>query len=209
MLDIDGPEGAKSLVALQDEHGKLPDTVVSATGSGGYHLFYRAPPGQPVPNSASKLGPKLDVRGDGGYVIAPPSVHPNATPYAFLPGCEPWSMQVAPAPDWLLDLVVARPVVCVTQPIILPATDSQRDAYVTGALRRAVEHIARAPEGCRNNTLNTEAISLTRFILAGALSVVELSATLTTAALAVGLGLRETKLTIASALRAGLAGQGG
>ena len=54
-----------------------------ATGSGGWHLWF-AHPGRPVPNSAGRLGPGIDVRGDGGYVIAPPSVHASGARYRWV-----------------------------------------------------------------------------------------------------------------------------
>ncbi len=73
VIDLDvknGVDGVDSLKAL----GPVPQTLTVRTGSGGLHLYYKHPGGT-VSNSARKLGPGIDVRGDGGYVIAPPSVH--------------------------------------------------------------------------------------------------------------------------------------
>ena len=84
-LDIDvggGKLGEDSLQELIDAYGPLPDTVEALTPSGGRHLYFRHPrDGRRIPNSASKLGKHLDVRGDGGYVIVPPSVLPDGRSY--------------------------------------------------------------------------------------------------------------------------------
>lgn len=69
-LDVDNPA---SLDALEAEHGKLPATRTHATGSGGIHYLYRYPLGEHIGNSAGRLGDGLDVRGEGGYIIVPPS----------------------------------------------------------------------------------------------------------------------------------------
>lgn len=59
------------------------NTPTSLTGGGGLHLFYKAPDGVIVKNSAGKLGNGVDVRGHGGYVVAPPSIHPNGNEYKW------------------------------------------------------------------------------------------------------------------------------
>ena len=104
VLDVDGDTGKDTLKRLEAEHGELPHTYTVATGSGGLHYYWRWVPGLDVRNDASKrLGPCLDVRGDGGQVVAPPTTHPNGTPYRWTHGDEP-----VDAPGWLLDLL--RPV---------------------------------------------------------------------------------------------------
>ena len=115
VLDIDndpntGKDGDASLEALIRAHGPLPATVEAMTPRGGRHLYFRHPgPAWEVPSSASKLGPNLDVRGDGGYVIAPPSALPDGRFYAWEGSSDPTDgMRAAAAPDWLLALV-ARP----------------------------------------------------------------------------------------------------
>jgi len=102
VLDVDGEEGEASLRALEAEHGALPATAESLTGGGGRHLFFKWPQSGVVKNSAGKLGACLDVRGEGGYVVMPPSVHPSGRKYV-------WSVdsgdQIVPAPAWLLHLI--------------------------------------------------------------------------------------------------------
>ena len=97
VLDVDGTDAEHELRKLEAEHGPLPTTVESITGR-GRHLFFEWPD-TPVRNSAGKVGPGLDIRGEGGYVLAPPSIHPSGRAYT-------WSVDsannLAPAPAWLL-----------------------------------------------------------------------------------------------------------
>jgi hypothetical protein len=97
-VDIDGLDAEAELRKLESEHGALPPTVEALTGK-GRHLYFRMPDCD-VRNSASKLAPGIDVRGSGGYVLAPPSVHPSGRLYS-------WSVDssnsFAAAPQWLLD----------------------------------------------------------------------------------------------------------
>lgn len=98
VLDID-EHGFTSLDALEEEHGPFPETLTVRTGGGGMHLYLKYPPGEAreVRNSAGRVGVGLDVRGEGGYVVAPPS-RTDKGPYALLDrlaGAEP--------PEWLLE----------------------------------------------------------------------------------------------------------
>jgi hypothetical protein len=100
-LDVDlRHDGDKTLSALIQQHGPLPDTIVSLTGGGGRHLLFRHVTG--VGNSASRLGAGLDVRGDGGYIVAPPSTHENGRIYAWDVNYAPDETAIAAAPAWLL-----------------------------------------------------------------------------------------------------------
>lgn len=76
VLDIDGPEGWAPFESLD-----LPQTRLVSTGrgEGGAHFYYRIPPGTRTPTAS--LAPKLDLRGAGAYVIAPPSIHPSGATY--------------------------------------------------------------------------------------------------------------------------------
>lgn len=105
----DGKQGAESWDALVYQHALAP-TVQSITGSGGWHFLFRAPPGVRIPNSTSKLGPGLDVRGDGGYIVAEPSIHPNGRNYTWESEGDPLEgAQLADAPQSLLDLLASAP----------------------------------------------------------------------------------------------------
>jgi hypothetical protein len=115
VLDLDERDdysGSDTLHALEEEHGALPDTVTSLTGSGSTHRFFKVPDGRACPRNdqSGKLGPGLDVRGDGGQVVVAPSVHPNGTPYAWEDGHGPGRIPMAEAPAWLLNLLEPEPV---------------------------------------------------------------------------------------------------
>jgi Bifunctional DNA primase/polymerase, N-terminal/Primase C terminal 1 (PriCT-1) len=99
VLDVDGDDGMDTLRGLESQHGPLPRTASVVTPRGGAH-YYFAHPGHEIPNSAGRLGPALDVRGDGGYVVAPPSTGPNGRRY------EPDERaRLAPMPPWLTGLL--------------------------------------------------------------------------------------------------------
>ena len=105
VLDIDGKVGKASLEALQNKHGRLPKTVTVKTGK-GRHLYFRCD-GARVGNSAGRLGKGIDVRGDGGYVVAAGSVHVSGAVYRSVDGRGLEDIEVASAPKWLIDLVCA------------------------------------------------------------------------------------------------------
>jgi len=96
VLDIDGPNGEQSLAHLIETHGSLSETAEVSTGK-GRHLYFKNPRG--LSNSVSKLGPGLDIRSDGGYVVAPPSIHPSGHRYTWTNDRPP-----ADAPEWLIAL---------------------------------------------------------------------------------------------------------
>ena len=103
VLDIDaGHGGYESLTALLNKYGPLPKTPVSKTGSGGEHIFFKHP-GIEIRNSASKLGKGLDIRGDGGYVVAPPSLHPNGNIYEWV--VRPSQVELSDMPEWMIELL--------------------------------------------------------------------------------------------------------
>jgi hypothetical protein len=116
-LDVDGEIGADTLHDLEREHGKLPPTA-SATTPHGEHLYFTHP-GDEVRCSAGVLGPRLDLRGDGGYVIVPPSVTTAGGKYVI--DCE---VPLAPMPAWLLALIRGRrngaPAGNVEEPGLIP-----------------------------------------------------------------------------------------
>ena len=84
---MDGETGADTLRELEQQHGPLPATVECLTGGGGRHLYFKHP-GCAIRNSAGKLGSHLDIRGDGGYVIVPPSRHESGQSYEWVTSVE-------------------------------------------------------------------------------------------------------------------------
>lgn len=104
-MDIEkAKDGETALAALQAKHGKLPPTLTVRTPRGGRHLYFQHPGGDVrVQCSTDKLGIGLDVRGDGGYVIAPPSRTEKGKYF--------WECKeaVADLPTWLLNLIRSTP----------------------------------------------------------------------------------------------------
>lgn len=85
VLDVDVKTGGfESLVRLKDASQGWPDTLTAKTGSGGLHIYFRYDPAKPVRNSASRIAPGLDIRGEGGFVVAPPSVHDSGNRYEWI-----------------------------------------------------------------------------------------------------------------------------
>jgi len=103
VLDVDGQEGQASLDAFQEKHGQLPDTVEVQTGK-GFHLYF-SHPGLHISNSSGKVGKGLDVRGDDGYIIAPPSHHQSGKQYQWVLASHPDDLDIAAMPAWLLSMV--------------------------------------------------------------------------------------------------------
>jgi hypothetical protein len=101
VVDVDGPEGEASWAALEREHGPAP-TLTSITAR-GRHLIYAYPPGCELGCSSGLLGPRLDSRGAGGYVLVPPSVHPSGQPYRWSSDMHPGPNGAQEPPSWLLD----------------------------------------------------------------------------------------------------------
>lgn len=99
VLDFDEDDekdvhGFDTLAEWEDEHGELPRTATAITGRGGMHYLYRA--SRPVHPSVNR-DKGVDVRGEGSYIVAPPSVHPNGSLYRWNAGEAPWEVEVAEA----------------------------------------------------------------------------------------------------------------
>ncbi len=101
VLDIDTPGGHESLSILMMLYDDLPETVMATTPSGGMHYYFKSPDEFEVKRLIGKIGEKIDILGEGSYVVAPPSSLPNGN-YAWVPGFGPGEIEVAEAPEWLL-----------------------------------------------------------------------------------------------------------
>ncbi len=164
-LDIDPKSGGPaSLERLEAEHGPLPATYGTVTGSGGLHLLWRMPDGLDIRNGQSRLAPGLDVRGTGGMVVAAPSVSAVG---AYVAASDADTID---APPWLVDLVVVRAVegppttVAVEDlPGMADLTVERRHElarYTTAAVRAEVARYRNAPPGCGSLTLYEVACNL-------------------------------------------------
>lgn len=115
VLDEDPKNGGdETLEKIIGEYGPLPMTIRAITGSGGSHTLFRHP-GESFPNSVTT--PKssgwlklqgLDIRGDGGYIVASPSLHATGGRYAWDEGQSPEEVDLFPVPTWMLNRLRAR-----------------------------------------------------------------------------------------------------
>ena len=104
--ELEGRNGSEALSELERRHGPLPETAEAITGSGGRHLFFRHPGGDTRIRTAKDVAGKgIDVRGDGGFVVAPPSLHASGRHYAWEVDHHPPDVMPAVAPGWLIDIV--------------------------------------------------------------------------------------------------------
>jgi hypothetical protein len=102
-LDIDGLDGEAALRKLESQHGALPSSWETITPRGpGRHLGFAYPSDREVRNSASRIGPHLDVRGVGGFILCAPSIHPCGKRYEWSTDC---GDEIVDAPPWLIELV--------------------------------------------------------------------------------------------------------
>ena len=108
VIDVDGVEGRASLADLERQGLTLPVTLTVTTGrtDGGEHRYYRPPSGVDIRNDQSgKIGAHVDVRGTGGFVVCPPSIHASGKQYRFLDPSAP----VADLPGWVIERLTVRP----------------------------------------------------------------------------------------------------
>jgi hypothetical protein len=103
VVDIDARHGGlDSLRELEQAHGLLAPTVTAITGGGGRHLYF----GLDAQTLHNRVGirPGIDLRGEGGYVVAPPSIHPSGARYTWVQAHSPEALAPAPLPAWFAAL---------------------------------------------------------------------------------------------------------
>ena len=205
VLDVDSyAGGAQTLERYERRNGSLPETRVHSSARGGTHYFFRHP-GFDVRNSARRvLGTGLDVRGENGFVVAPPSVGKDGGRYELNPAHD---LPPVDAPDWLLDLLRThdrQQTGAVGAGDFITAPNGQVRKYVEAALRAETEKMRAAGEGMRNETLNQCAFSLGTLGSLGLITEETAFAALSDAARTAGLGEAEIKTTFGSGWRAGL-----
>jgi hypothetical protein len=200
VIDLDGDEGACSWGSLLSDHPGTPAEVAVRTGS-GWHLYFLMPTGAKVGNSAGRIAPGIDVRGTGGYVVVPPSIHESGALYEWR--SHPGDCLVPELPDWLVALVAKGDRVQQRTPV-RPRFDSGGGTpYGRAALKAELEELARAQEGTRNAALNSAAFSIGQLVAGGELHAEPAAAALEEMGLAIGLTESEVDKTIASGMAAG------
>jgi Bifunctional DNA primase/polymerase, N-terminal len=189
---VDGLDVFAQLLEWAGE-ARLPETYWTVTPSGGWHLYFTTPEdGPPIRNSAGLLGPAVDVRGAGGYVVAAGSVDGRA--YEVLD-----DRSSAPLPAWIAGRLAPR----TQRPAGRPGIAVPRGPVET-QLRGLVEHVRSGPPGDRNGRLFWAACRIGELVASGQADQ-DAGELLVAAALDAGLrgGEREACRTVASGLRAG------
>lgn len=196
--------GADVLAVLADRArqplGPLYDTYTVITGRGGRHLYFTAPDGAHLGNTAGELGWLIDTRAHGGYVLTAGSIVAGR-PYTVERDQPP-----SPLPPWLFQRL-SRPELPPPAPVAIATGTGRRAAYLNAAINREVERLTGAAEGGRNAALYTAAIALGQLAAGGALNAAQVESLLEQAA-AGHIAARaytpaEARNTIASGLRAG------
>lgn len=178
VVDIDGEQGIESLNHLELIHGKL-DAPTVITGK-GKHLYFKMPENVELKCSTSKIADHIDIRANGGYVVAPPSVHENGHRYTWENFVS--NQDFPDAPTWLISLM----------------TNAEKQTLpVSGVL----EEISNAPQGQRNDTLYRRAISLINRTRKEYLNMNEVKQNIINAALQSGLSKEEATKTFDNALK--------
>ena len=205
VLDLDThghlPDGWREMPGIRDGKDVLaqlcewagqpwPSTYMVATPSDGWHLYFTAPEGCEIRNSAGLLGPQVDVRAAGGYVVSAGSIV-DGKPYEVLDAEGPSSL-----PPWIYRLLTSRPEADRTAP------RSYRPAVAAfGRFGGLVHTVETAPEGQRNNILYWASCRAREMVTAGEVGADGATAFLVSAAVAAGLPERDARKTIASGMR--------
>ncbi len=207
VVDLDAPHrhgqrmrhGWQTLSDLAAEAGTdVPrETFTVATPGGGLHLYFRAPAGRSLTNTAGRLGPLIDTRAVGGYVVGAGS-RIDGRVYRATSTAQPASL-----PSWIEDRLRPR-----APAVVVP--DVQHSAYVDAAVRGEVGRVTEAAPGSRNSVLFQAAARLARFVPGGQLTEDDVRSSLAAAAArhvgTDGFTAREVARTIESGLRRGCAG---
>lgn len=184
--------------------GPLPPTLTVRTGSGGLHLIYAVPQDCHVGNSAGQWLPGVDVRGDGGYSVWPPSRHHSGRHYTLVEGRP---AVPAPLPDDVLQELRRgggreqgrRKKLAQLRSVANPT------AYADAALESAARKLALTPQGSRNVTLNNAAYGLGMMVGLRMISLDTVAGTLGRAAVVAGLAEGRVRATLRSGLVSGAA----
>ncbi len=200
VIDVDLPAAFVSLKLLIDQ--ELTASLTGLTGGGGLHLVYSSGDAE-LGNSADRL-PGLDdellgvdLRGNGGYIVAPPSVHRSGGSYEWL---DP-NASIAPAPSWLKQ---PERIYVELGDVVPAGFDGDGTHYGLAVLRDELDGLRAAKVGTRNHRLNRSTFVLAQLVAGGELLESPVRASLLGRALAIGLDEPESRQTIDSAFDAGI-----
>jgi hypothetical protein len=202
VVDVDGiwDTPGDAWTEIVNSAGGMPETPTVLTGSGhGMHWYFSLPAGVRVGNSAGKLALGIDVRCEGGYVIAPPSEHPSGYRYAWVR--HPSDAAIRPIPAPLLDLLLPKTR---RLPTASPRIAESSTSLAVRILDEECRRIAGAVVGTRNQTAFAASAAVGNLVAGGELVLAEAARSLLEAALGCGLPQREAENVVANGLEVGL-----
>jgi hypothetical protein len=195
VLDLDAGHSLR-------EDQVLPDTPCVKTGSGGGHWYFKHPEDFDLRNSAGKLGPHMDIRGTGGQVVWPGSLHPKTGKvYEWIIPLD--DMELAPLPSWIVRAIRQDPE---KKLYLLPPPKPKgkpNSEWGQAALVREAYDLGMAEEGTRNHALNKAAFKIGQVVAGGSLDMHEARERLTNVALQIGLEPKEVEATFRSGFHKG------
>jgi hypothetical protein len=190
VVDLDSEDAVDALEEARGGSEPLRGPLV-ATGK-GFHYYVQL---AGIGNRAGIL-PGVDYRGRGGYVVGPPSEHPDGHRYRW---ANPLRDELARVPQWLIQLLVPE-----RGPERPRAVPEGSRAYGLGALGRELQRLSQTREGSRNHQLNVASFNMGRLVAAGDIDETEAASALIEQGQRIGLGATEYERTVASGLGAGM-----
>jgi len=204
--DIDAKkniDGRETMARLEADHGSLPQTLTSITPRGGKHRLFRWT-GINIRNSVEEIGPGIDVRGAGGYFVAPPSVRADGAAYRW----ENATVAIVEAPAWLSELALASSSNATTRRTILDLNTVNGSPRKSSSARDYVWARAALQRECdalnTNAALNTAAFNLGQIVGGGELTEREVIAALIAGAEACGLIVEYGEPSVIKTINSGL-----
>lgn len=192
--------GYETIAGLEAKYGDLPRTAVAKTAGGGEHHYFRYVPGV---RNRGKLGPGLDVRGAGGYVVMPGSRLADGREYIWLDHEGDGLPDLPDAPEWLLKLVLPD-ATAQHAPSSYHYEAGSNDIYIERAVEAELSELASTQQGSRGEAVNRSAFNLGTLVGAGALSRSEAEAGLFDAAYACGVVAKDGEKEIRRKIKRGL-----
>ncbi|WP_324189942.1 bifunctional DNA primase/polymerase [Nocardia cyriacigeorgica] len=167
VIDLDSPHMQPPVAQYEDALAQFTDRVAVAVPAtftvatpAGWHLYFRAPRRRRLRSTIGRLGPGIDSRGDGGYIVAPGSRTTTGDYHVLRPA------PVAVLPTRLVALLTPPPPI---PPVTVPAA-MHGPGYVTAVVASEADRVARAVPGARNLTVFRSALRLGRLVAAGEIS---------------------------------------
>jgi Bifunctional DNA primase/polymerase, N-terminal len=195
VIDIDGEQAHSSWISMCAQHGEPPQTLTVLT-SRGRHLYFRST--VEIHNSTGRIAPSIDVRANGGYTVAPPSVHPSGVVYSLDKRC----LEIAEAPEWIVELVLPE------KEAPPPKRHYPLSDTPLRGLKGVIGTVANARQGERNSLAFWGACRAAELVGDGAIAEHFAEQLLVEAASCAGLSHAEARVTVRSGLRNGRARHG-